>query len=81
MAEISDLGTEHVGLAREATAAGLVVTQLMPILCRCAGTRVEYVIQLWQADGTLWAEGSHETAGRVREAIRSYAEPAAEDHA
>jgi hypothetical protein len=64
--------TTHVDLAREATAAGLIVTQLMPLKCGHGGE--DFLIQLWQSDGTLWAEGSHEIAEDVRTHIRRYAD-------
>lgn len=79
----------HVELAREATAAGLTVTHLMPHMCRCGGQpHVEYAIQLWApADdepttgrdlyGRLWAEGSHESAEMVRRHIAGYRRRAA----
>lgn len=60
---------EHVQLAREAVAAGLTVTELMPL--RCHGG-VDYAIQLWAADGSLWAEGTHEDAEQVRWHISNY---------
>lgn len=77
----------HVELAREATAAGLTVTHLMPHMCRCGGQpEVEYAIQLWAAAdelaehpatgrdlyGRLWAEGTHESAEMVRRHIAGY---------
>lgn len=61
-----------VQLSREAVAAGLVVTQLGAMKCH-GGYGNCYVIQIWQADGRLWAEGSHETVASVRRHIHSYA--------
>jgi hypothetical protein len=58
---------EHVTLAREAAAAGLTVTHLMP-----APLGRGFTIQLWQADGTLWAEGRHESAAMIRAYIAHY---------
>ncbi|PZG16489.1 hypothetical protein C1I95_17610 [Micromonospora craterilacus] len=62
----------HIDLAREATAAGLTVTELMPH--RCHGGETEYAVQLWAGDGTLWAEGRHEGAEEVRDHIAAYRE-------
>ncbi|MET0701687.1 MAG: hypothetical protein ABWY93_18710 [Mycobacterium sp.] len=53
-----------VELSREAAAAGLIVTAMSPH--RCQGRYGCHFIQLWQADGTLWAEASHETTSSVR---------------
>jgi hypothetical protein len=58
-------------LSRRAVRAGLVVTQLAPQ--RCHGGYGCFTIQLWQSDGGLWAEGSHEAEEQVREHIRRYA--------
>ncbi len=58
-------------LAREAAAAGLVVTRIDPHRC---GGDYEYSIALWQPDGALWAEGTHENADMVRDHITGYIE-------
>jgi hypothetical protein len=63
----------HVALAKEATAAGLIVTQLMPHPCGHIVERPEeYAIQLWGADGSLWAEARHESEDSVRGHIAGY---------
>lgn len=59
---------EHVALARKATAVGLVVTQLMPM----RGWQDCYAVQLWRADGTLWAEGTNESADSIGRHIAGY---------
>lgn len=66
-----------VGLAREATAAGLVVTALQPH--RCLGRYGCHFIQLWKPDGGLWAEGSHESTAAVWGHIASYGRSVAGD--
>ena len=55
---------EAVALAREAASAGLIVTRLYPHQC---GPDVEYSIALWQPNGELWAEGTHESARMIRD--------------
>lgn len=64
---------EHVKLAQEAQAVGLIVTRLSPMDC---GGNTEYLITFWQPNGDLWAEGSHETAEQIRalhiDGYRSY---------
>jgi hypothetical protein len=60
---------EAFALAREAAAAGLVVTRIDPHQC---GGEYEYSVALWMPDGTLWAEGTHETADMVRRHIDGY---------
>lgn len=56
-----------------ANAAGLTVARMLPIVCRCgAPVRVEYDIQMWGADGVLWAEGTHESAEDVRRHVQCY---------
>lgn len=57
---------EHVELARAAGDVGLVVTRLMPMGC---GHGPCYAMQLWQPDGELWAEGTHESAESVQRHI------------
>lgn len=55
-------------LARDAQAAGLVVTCMAPLRCGHGGdAEVEFLVGLYQPDGTLWAEGSHESAEQIRE--------------
>ena len=61
-----------VQLSREAVAAGLIVTELAALKCHGAYGNC-FLIQIWQADGGLWAEGSHETVESVRQHIHSYA--------
>jgi hypothetical protein len=58
---------EHVTLAREAQAAGLIVTHLMP--APPYGDR--YSVQLWQPDGALWVEG-RESAAMIRAHVNHY---------
>lgn len=55
---------EHVTLAREAQGAGLVVTHLMP-----ATFPDRFHVQLWQPDGTPWAEGWDVSAAMIRARI------------
>lgn len=62
-------------LSRDAAAAGLVVTALSPH--QCQGRYGCHFIQLWQPDGRLWAEASHETTDEVRGHIAGYARQAA----
>lgn len=54
-------------LSRDAVAAGLVVTAMSPQ--QCHGRYGCHFIQLWQPNGVMWAEGSHETTASVREHI------------
>lgn len=63
-------------LAREAGAAGLVVTQMSPHRCGPDGDPPEFLIALYQPNGSLWTEGSHETADAVRDHITGYIERA-----
>lgn len=63
-----DYPTGHVGLAREVTAAGLIVTELMPL----RRWPDNYKIQFWTPDGTLWAEGSGENTDSVRRHIKTW---------
>lgn len=58
-------------LVREAVGAGLKVGYIHPYMCRICQEE-EYVIQLWQSDGKLWAEGSGEDAATVRWHIQNY---------
>jgi hypothetical protein len=58
-----DGSREAFELAREAQAAGLVVTVLAP-LRHVVG---EFQVGLYQPDGALWAEGSNESAELIRE--------------
>ena len=58
-----------VQLSREATAAGLTVTELVPMPC-CG--RQEFSVQLWTADNRVWTEMDHASAGDIREDISSY---------
>lgn len=67
---MTDVPTEIV-LSREAAEAGLVVTCLLPITCAHTGNQ-EYNIQIWQPDGGMWAEGTHETAEEIRGHIASW---------
>lgn len=60
-------------LIRRAWAAGLVVRQLEPMQCRNSENGC-YAIQLWAADGSLWAEGSHEDREKVLWHIANYVE-------
>jgi hypothetical protein len=55
------------------------VRRMTPMVCRCGPPSIEYQIQLWGADGVLWAEASHEDAESVRDIIRRYAKHAAKD--
>jgi hypothetical protein len=55
----------HVTLAREAAAVGLTVTRLMPVDCDHPYEPC-FTIQLWLDNGTLWAEGRHESTENVR---------------
>lgn len=63
---------EAFELAREAQAAGLVVTLMSPQRGGPAGDPTEFVIALYQPDGKLWAEGSGETGDAVRDHITGY---------
>lgn len=55
---------EAFELARDAQLAGLVVTMLAPHRCHSG---YEFQVSLYQPDGQLWAEGTHESARTIRE--------------
>jgi hypothetical protein len=63
---------EADALLAEAREAGLAVTMMLPY--ECHGSTC-YTIGLWAPDGSLWAEGSHETAEDVRRHIAVYVDP------
>lgn len=64
---------ERARLAREAADAGLIVTALVPSVCRCGpGEATVYNVELWTPCGGLWAESTHESAEVIRRLIREY---------
>ncbi len=60
---------EAFELAREAQAAGLVVTMMAPHRCghSSGSDDAEFQVGLYGPDGMLWAEGTHESAELIRE--------------
>lgn len=60
---------EAFTLSREAQDAGLVVTCMAPHRCAHSSGSDDYEFQvgLYQPDGLLWAEGTHESAELIRE--------------
>lgn len=60
-------------LARDAQAAGLVVTCMAPHRhAHGPDGDVEFQVGLYQPDGKLWAEGANESAEQIREQIEGW---------
>lgn len=73
-----ELDGPTLALSQEITAAGLVVTMLLPIPHGNVRGGSCYRIQVWQPDGRLWAQATHETDEDVRRMIRNWRQHQAE---
>lgn len=64
---------DAVRLSRSVQDAGLTVLYLVPHHCFMGpGVVVEFEISFWTPEGTLWAEGTHETAESIHHHIDNW---------